>query len=166
MDVRRLRVGEWITALFGVALLVSLFLPWYGSTDSESIGVSGWESLALLDILLALIAAAAVALAIITAAQQLPAVPLAFNVFVVIGGMLAVLLVVIRALDLPDGAGAREWGLWLGLAGALGILVGSLVALRNERPSRPGRTTDLSGRPAPPPPEIEAIRPPRPEPRR
>ncbi len=76
------------------------------------------------------------------------------------------LLVVIRVLDLPDGAGAREWGLWLGLAGALGILAGSLIALRDERRSRPGRITDLSGRPAPPPAEIEAIRPPRPEPQR
>ncbi len=166
MDVRRLRVGEWITALAGVLLLVSLFLPWYGAPDGESTGISGWESLAFLDILLALIAAGAVALAVITAAQPLPAVPLAFNVFVTLGGILAVLLVLIRVLDLPDGAGAREWGLWLGLAGAAGILVGSLIALRDERRSRPGRITDLSGRPAPPPPEIEAIRPPRPEPQR
>ena len=161
MDLRRLRVGEWMTAIAGVALLVSLFAPWYGAEDVPA--TSGFESLAVLDIVLALIAAVAVALLIITAAQRLPAVPVAFNTLVVFSGLLAVVLVVIRALVLPDDASAREWGLWLGLAGALGIVAGSLIALRDERPSRPGRPTDLSGRPAPPPAEIEAIPAPRPE---
>jgi hypothetical protein len=162
MDLRRLRVGEWITAGAGICLLASLFAPWYGVSGGESADASGWESLAVLDIVLALIAAAAVALLPITATQRMPAVPLTFNVFVALGGLLAVVLVLIRVADLPEGAGAREWGLWLGLAAALGIAAGSLVAMRDERPQRPGRHTDLSGRPAPPPPEIETISPPRP----
>jgi hypothetical protein len=161
MDLRRLRAGEWITAISGIALLVSLFLPWYGADELDT--SSGFESLAVLDILLALIAAASVALLLITAGQRLPAVPLAFSVFVCLSGALAVLLVLIRVLDLPGDANAREWGLWLGLAGALGIVIGSLVAMRDERPSRPGRHTDLSGAPAPPPAEIETIPAPRPE---
>jgi hypothetical protein len=155
MDLRRLRVGEWITAISGVALLVSLFAPWYGSEDVPA--TSGFESLAVLDVLLALVAAAAVALLIITAAQRLPAVPLTVNTLICLSGLLAVLLVLIRVVDLPDDADVRKWGLWLGLAGALGIVVGSLIAMRDERPSRPGRPTDLSGRPAPPPAEIETI---------
>jgi phosphatidylglycerophosphate synthase len=164
VDVRRLRVGEWITALAGVVLLVSLFLPWYGAADAvAATEVSGWEALALLDIVLALIAAAAVALAVITAAQRLPAVPLTLNTFVVWAGMLAVVVVLVRVIDLPDGAGAREWGLWLGLAGALGILVGGLIALRDDRRVSPDRYTDLSGRPAPAPRELEAIPAPRPD---
>jgi hypothetical protein len=164
MDLRRLRVGEWITAGAGIGLLASLFAPWYGVSGGEPADASGWEALAVLDIVLALIAAAAVALFLITATQRLPAIPLTFNVLVSLAGLLAVVLVLIRVADLPDGAGAREWGLSLGLAGALGIAAGSLVALRDERPQRPGRHTDLSGRPAPPPPEIETIPPPRPEP--
>ena len=157
-------MGEWITALAGVVLLVSLFLPWYGAADTATATeVSGWEALALLDIVLSLIAAAAVALAVITAAQRLPAVPLTLNTFVVFAGMLAVVLVLVRVVDLPDGAGAREWGLWLGLAGALGILVGALVALRDDRRVSPDRYTDLSGRPAPVPREPEAIPAPRPD---
>ena len=43
--------------------------------------------------------------------------------------------------------------MWLGLAGALGILVGALIALRDDRHVSPDRYTDLSGRPAPVPPE-------------
>jgi hypothetical protein len=162
MDLRRLRVGEWITALAGVVLLASLFAPWYGA-DGDGSGTSGYESLAVLDIVLSLIAVAAVALAVITAGQRLPAVPLTWNVFLVFAGMLGVVLVLIRVADLPDGADAREWGLWLGLAGAVGILIGALIALRDDRHSSRERYTDLSGRPAPAPAEIEAIPAPRPD---
>ena len=159
MDLRRLRVGEWITAISGVVLLASLFAPWYAAEDVPA--TSGFESLAVLDIVLALVAAAAVALLIITAAQRLPAVPLTFNTLVCLLGLLAVVLVGIRTLDLPEDADAREWGLWLGLAGALGIAVGSLIALRDERLSRPGRPTDLAGAPTPPPVEVETLPAPR-----
>jgi hypothetical protein len=161
MDLRRLRAGEWITAIAGIVLLASLFAPWYGADDVEA--TSGFGALALLDIVLALVAAGAVALWFITAAQPLPAVPLAVNVLVCLSGLLAALLVLFRVIDLPGDATAREWGLWLGLAGALGIVVGSLIAMRDERVSRPGRPTDLSGRPVPPPAEIEAIPAPRPD---
>jgi hypothetical protein len=158
MDLRRLRAGEWITAGSGIVLLVSLFLPWYGgSAAAGASDASGWESLAVLDIVLALIAAAAVALLVITATQRLPAVPLTVNTFVALAGLLAIVLVLVRVVDLPDDAGAREWGLWTGLAGALGIAAGALVAMRDERLSPSGRHTDLSGRPAPPPPELEPI---------
>ena len=168
MDLRRLRVGEWITALSGVVLLVSLFLPWYGNealfARDPTETYSAWQSLAVIDVVLALVAAGAVGLAVITAAQRLPAVPLTFNVFLTFAGLLAVVLVLIRVIDLPEIAVGRMPALWLGLAGALGVLVGSLVALRDDRRSRRGRPTDLSGRPAAAPDPPEAIRPPRPEP--
>jgi hypothetical protein len=161
MDLRRLRVGEWITAISGVALLASLFAPWYRAEDAPA--TSGFESLALLDIVLALVAAGAVGLWIITAAQRLPAVPLTVNTLLCLGGLLALVLVVVRVLDLPDDANAREWGLWLGLAASLGIVGGSLLAMRDERLSKPGHPTDLSGRPTAARAEIEAISAPRPE---
>ena len=157
MDLRRLRAGEWITAAAGVWLLVSLWSPWYSAPER-----SGWESLAVIDILLALVAAGAVGLLLITAGQRLPAVPLAYSVFLTLAGAVAVLLVLLRVADLPDGASGREWGLWLGLAASFGITAGSLVAMRDERPSRPGRHTDLAGAPAPEPPPVEVIPTPRP----
>jgi hypothetical protein len=160
MDLRRLRAGEWITAASGLALLVSLFLPWYGAAEAA---FSGWEWLAVLDVVLALVATLAVALLVITATQAQPAVPIAFTVPVTFAGALAVLLVLIRVADLPDGVAGREWGLWLGLGAALGITAGSLVAMRDERRSPPGSHTDLSGRPVPPPPDVEVIPAPRPE---
>jgi hypothetical protein len=159
MDLRRLRAGEWIAAASGTVLLLALFLPWYTADAGHS--TIGWESFAVLDIVLALIAASAVALLLVTATQPVPAVPVALAALVAIAGFVATVLVLIRVLDLPDGAAGREWALWLGLAGSLGVLVGGLLATRDERLSPPGRHTDITGRPAPPPPEIEAIPAPR-----
>jgi peptidoglycan biosynthesis protein MviN/MurJ (putative lipid II flippase) len=159
MDLRRLRAGEWIAAASGTVLLLALFLPWY-TADAEH-STTGWESFAVLDIVLALIAASAVALLLVTATQPVPAVPVALAALVAIAGFVATVLVLIRVLELPEGAAGREWALWLGLAGSLGVLTGGLLATRDERLSPPGRHTDITGRPAPPPPEIEAIPAPR-----
>ena len=78
------------------------------------------------------------------------------------GRIAAVILVAGRAVSLPDGAGGRDWGLWLALAAALGIVAGGLVGMRDERLSRPGELTDQAGSPVAAPPEIENISAPRP----
>ena len=162
MDLRRLRAGEWIAAACGVGLLASLWLPWYSGAAAGASALSAWQALGALDVILALVSAAAVALLIVTASQDVPAVALGLSVFVTFAGLLAVLLVLIRVLSVPDGAGGREWALWLALACTLGIVAGSLLAMRDERPSPAGGHTDVTGRPAPAPAEIETIPAPRP----
>jgi hypothetical protein len=159
MDLRRLHPGEWIAAASGLALLVSLFLPWYDAGDDS---VSAWDALAVTDVLLAIVAAAGVLLAIVTATQRVPAVPIALSAVVVLVGLVGLVLVVIRVLALPDGADGRDWALWLGLAGAAGIVVGALATMTDERLSKPGRPTDATGRPIAAPPEIERTPAPRP----
>jgi hypothetical protein len=77
-------------------------------------------------------------------------------------GLFGVVLVLIRVIDVPDGAAGREWALWLSLAGAVGIVVGAMKAMGDERLSPAGSHTDLTGSPAPPPAELEPIPPPRP----
>jgi hypothetical protein len=149
MDLRRLRAGEWIAAACGVGLLASLWLPWYSGEEAGAPALSAWAAFGALDVILALISAAAVALLIVTATQDVPAVPLALSVFVTFAGLLGVLLVLIRVLSLPDGAEGRDWALWLALAFTLGIVAGSLIAMRDERPS-------------PAPAEIETFPAPRP----
>jgi len=152
MDLRRLRAGEWIAAASGAALLVSLFLPWYGSPD-----LTAWEALSAIDVLLAFVAAAGVLLALVTATQRVPAVSIALSALVTLAGLVGIVLVLMRTLDVPDGAGGREWALWLGLAGAAGIVVGAVLAMRDERLSKPGRHTDATGRPVSSPSEIERL---------
>jgi hypothetical protein len=161
MDLRRLRTGEWIAALSGVALLVSLFLPWYGAgADGDA---SGWEALAVVDIALALVAAFGVSILVVTASQRVPAVPIALSAMGTLVGLIGVVLVLIRLAATPGGFDGRELGVWLALVAAIGIVAGGALAMHDERLSPDGAHTDLTGRPAPAPPEIERIPAPRPE---
>ena len=89
MDLRRLRAGEWIVALSGVALLVSLFLPWY---DGKGTKQSAWNAFAVNDAILAVIAVAAMAQLFVTANQGVPAVPIAFLSIMTLAGALAAFL--------------------------------------------------------------------------
>lgn len=142
MDLRRLRAGEWVAAASGVALLVSLFLPWYQPD------VAAWEALSAIDALLGLVAASGVLLAIVTAVQRVAAVPIALSALVALAGLVGVLLVLFRLADVPDGVAGRDWAIWLGLVGAAGIVVGSVLAMRDE--VRPGAThPDLPAIPSP-----------------
>jgi len=140
---RRLRAGEWIVAVSGAVLLVSLFVPWYGDA-------SGWEALTVIDLLLALVALAAVALLAVAASQEVPAVPVAVSALVALAGLVGLVLVLLRVASLPDGADGRDWGLWLALAGALGVVAGAWAAMSDERVELP-------------PPEVEPLPAPRPE---
>jgi hypothetical protein len=160
MDVRRLRAGEVVASLSGAALFVSLFLPWYSSDGGEA---TAWQALTAIDVVLAVVALLAASLLGVTATQRVPAVPIALSAFATIAGLIGLLLVLVRLANLPGAADGREWGLWLGLLAAIGIVAGSAFAMRDERLSPAGRHTDLTGRPGPPPPEIEPLPAPRPE---
>lgn len=156
MDLRRLRAGEWIAGAAGLALLVSLFLSWYD-------GRSGWESLGILDVILAFVALNALAIPFVTASYRVPALPLAHQSLTVLIGIVALLLVVGRVLNIPDWADGREGGLWVALLATLGVVAGGMLAMRDERRSPPGEHTDLTGVPVPGPPQIETLPAPRPE---
>jgi hypothetical protein len=145
MDLRRLRAGEWIIALSGVALLVSLFLPWYGDD------LTAWEALAVNDVILAAIGLAAIAALIATAGQRVPAVPIALEAVVTVLGFVALVLVAVRAIWIPDGADGREWGLWLALAGAAGIAVSGWIAAADDTMAGTPPQPDPEPLPAPRP---------------
>ncbi len=113
MDLRRLRAGEWMAGGAGVALLVSLFLPWYSPGE-----VTAWQAFSVIDLLLAALAAAAIALVPITASQRTPSVAIAYEALLTLAAMVGVLIVLLRVIDLP-GADGRSGGLWLG-AGSRG----------------------------------------------
>ncbi|HZB07065.1 MAG TPA: hypothetical protein VE449_10795 [Thermoleophilaceae bacterium] len=156
MDLRRLRAGEGIAGAAGLVLLVSLFLSWYD-------GQSGWESLGILDVILAFVALNALAIPFVTASYRVPALPLAHQSLTVLISSVALLLVVGRVLNIPDWADGREGGLWVGLLATLGVVAGGLLAMRDERRSPPGEHTDLTGVPVSEPPQIETLPAPRPE---
>ena len=150
MDLRRARIGEWLSGGLGVALVLSLFLPWYCTPDSRSAcfpgeGASGWEAFAVVDLVLLVAGASGVAALILTLTQRTPALPLAVTSLGVLVALAAAVLAVVRLVAEPDltGAGgeaapARLLGAWLGAGAALGLLASLLAAVRDERiPSEP-----------------------------
>ena len=134
-----------MAAASGVALLVSLFLPWYGPDT-----LSAWESLSAIDVLLAFVAASGVLLAIVSATQGVAAVPVALSALVTLIGVVGVLLVLWRLVDIPDAAEGRDWAVWLGLAGAGGIALGAVIAMRDEVRPR-AQSAEIETVPAPRP---------------
>ena len=118
MDLRRVRTWEWLTGLSGVVLLVSLFLPWYGAGDATA---TGWESFAVTDLLLALVALMAIALPVIAAAQRTVAVPQSWTALVMLVVVPALIVVLFRLLNLPGEGLEREAGVWIGVAATLAV---------------------------------------------
>lgn len=117
-------MGEWLAGAGGVVLIVSLY--------------AGPPALAVLLFLLAL---PAVALPVAQATRRSPALPVALAVLSGAGGLIAVILALVR---LPGTAA------WLGVAGALGVLAGGWLSLRTEAvPGEPA--PHVPRRPAPPP---------------
>jgi hypothetical protein len=148
MDVRRLRAGELTAATGGGLLLVSLFLHWYRP------GRTAWEAFAADDVILALVALSAVALLLVTASQRVPAVPMAMDSLLSLFGPVGLILVLVRTVWLPGGADHRAYGLWLGLAGALAIVVGGWIAMRDQGPTH-SESPDVKLRELPAPGSFE-----------
>ena len=158
MKLGRLRLGEWIAAASGVALLAVMLLDWYGGEPDRN----AWETFVALDVYLALLALAAIALAFVTASQPTAAVPIAFVSVVTLLGLVATVWLLLRVLFLPGAEGdvdtTRLAGLWLGFLATLGITVGGALGMRDESPGlrepkpweAPERAPDL-GPPLPAP---------------
>ena len=156
MDTSRLTPGDISAGVGGIVLLISLWLPWYGVSVnvrgfSASSDASGWEVFSTIDIILFLIAVAAIVLVALKAAGQLPAeVPVSL-VLLGLGG-LAVLLILYRLIDtpapsdLPDEIDvSRKIGIFIGLIGAAGVAYGGWRANMEAPEVRPVAAT-------PPPP--------------
>ncbi len=152
MDLARLRFGDWVMGLGGLAVLLVMFLDWYevptlvliGDVD-QTVGVIGfnaWESFGVNDAILALAAAMAIMAVLLTATQPTAAVPLALSSLTALVAFVAFVLVAIRVIwppDLTDGVVDvdRAAGAWLGLVAVTVLAAGSLASIRDERLPRP-----------------------------
>jgi len=148
--VRRLRVGEWLAALGGVGLIVTLTLDWYGARAREA-DVSGFAAFDVIDVLLVLVAGTGIALAVAQATRERPALPVAAAVLTITVGILGTLLVLYRIANEP---GPDEFldvraGAYLGLLAVAAMTAGGWLALATERVPGlpPGPEPEL--RPAP-----------------
>jgi hypothetical protein len=145
VDLRRLRPQEWLAGVFGVVLLGSLFLDWFG-------GRSGWQALGVLDVVLALMAVSALGLVAITAAHRTQAVSTGVASMLGLVAIFVSVWLLVRVASPPGGA-ERDVGLWIGLVGCLGVTGAALRSIRDDRFPRAVRDAarvELPPLPAPP----------------
>jgi hypothetical protein len=158
VDTSKLSLGDQIAAASGIALLIFMFLPWYGVDVSSNVaGISAsssanaWEVFSFIDMV-------AIGVPVARAAGSLPDdVP---GALLLLGaGALGVLLVLYRIIDIPGPDIAsfggvnvdfgRKIGIFLGLIATAGIAYGGWRA--NEE-SPVSSTPASAPPPAPEPP--------------
>jgi hypothetical protein len=135
MNLRRVRIADRVTGACGLALLLLLWAPWYAVSDGS---LNAWSALGLIDLWLALTALLAISVPIVTAARDTTAVPVAVDVVCAVVATLALLLVLLRLLFVPDGdvVTGRDWGVWLGALATLGLFAAAWLAVRDESAPR------------------------------
>jgi hypothetical protein len=132
MSLKRLRVGELVALAGAVCLIVSLLEPWYESAGGK---LDAWDTFGPSVALLLAATSAALVLVLSALTERGVALPVASAVWCVLLGLLAVIASVVRVLERPDHATHTCAGAWLALAGAVAVLVGAWLSLRDERTS-------------------------------
>jgi hypothetical protein len=133
MSPGRLRLGELIALAGAICVIVALALSWY---QTASASLSAWSTFGPAVAILIVSAALALALVLATATERSSALPMAAVVWSTLGGIAAVVAALVRLFERPEHATGLAAGAWLALAGALAILIGSWLAMRDERTSR------------------------------
>ena len=131
MDLRRLRPGEWVLTAAAVVLVVSLFLSWYALPIGRR--ATAWEAFSVVDVVLLACAGVGLVAVVAQATQRSPAVPVVASVAATWAGVLAVVLILIKVADPPGRYTETCYGIWIGLAGAVGLLGGGWWAIRDDR---------------------------------
>ena len=142
MDSSRLRTGEIVAGIGGLALFVFLFFDWFGggaevtgslvngTATLSHPGISGWDALTdLPGFLIILSGVAGISLACLAAAGQRVNVPVRRGAVTALLGALAVLLILWRMFA---GSPTLKIGVFLGLAAAIAITAGALMALGED----------------------------------
>jgi hypothetical protein len=143
VDFNRLRPADLIAGFGGLVLGVATFLPWFSFNSGN---LDAWKAFAVIDVDLALAALGGLGVFWLTLTRSTPAIPVAAEVWSTLLGLVATLSVAFRVLDHPAGAFDACAGLWVGLAGAVLVLLGAWLGLNDERPFRTTPPTPAAGR--------------------
>jgi hypothetical protein len=130
MDLSRFGRGEKIAGIGGLVLLASLFLPWFGKEN-------GWIVFTGTDILLAVTAAAAIAMALLSAdrTDSLPG-RLSLPAAVLVLGVVCVIWILARLANPPGPAGdqalSRDIGIYVGFFACVAIVYGGFLGMHGN----------------------------------
>jgi hypothetical protein len=130
LDSSRLRTGELVAGIGGVALFLFLFFDWFGGGGFGG-SLDGWDGLGsdFSGFIVALTSVAGVALALLAASGQRVNIPLPRGGVTALLGSLSVAIILWRFFANP---GDLKVGIFLGLAAAVAIAVGAIMALRED----------------------------------
>jgi hypothetical protein len=133
LDSSRLGTGEMVAGIGGVALFVFLFFDWFsaGGAFDEGGGISGWDGLGgdFSGFVVALTSVAGATLAVLAMAGRRVNIPVPRGGVTAALGTLSVLIILWRFFANP---GDLKIGIFLGLAAAVAIAVGAVMALRED----------------------------------
>jgi hypothetical protein len=162
-----LRTGEKIAGAAGVALLIIMFLSWWGTPETievEGLGevstegfggdANAWEAADFLDLIWALTALVAIGLAVTAATASKMNLPVALSAITAGLGILSVVTILFRLIDTPYDLD-RKYGVFLGLIAAAGIAYGGWRAMEEEGTSFGAQADRLGGDAPPPPPPAQ-----------
>src|SRR5712691_3326324 len=128
-------IGERLTWLSGLILLLSTLMGWYvGSGDGLTISVIGWHT-GVLGKLVFFIGLAVLALVALRQAGIEPPATVPESLVVIALGAIATVFVLIRLISIPERylpADGRGIGIWISLIAALGVIVAGLLEAAEE----------------------------------
>jgi len=147
MTPHKVRGGDLLAGLGGIALLVVMFFPWYRFIEGPQVGTfsvsandttqSAWEAFSVLLVPLVLLAALGIAELATSLFQRTQAYPIAATVFTAVVGVITSIATVIRLINPPGDNlfATRLWGVWVGTALVLAITGGAWWSMRDaDRP--------------------------------
>jgi len=128
--VRFAMLGERLTWLAGLVLLLSTLMGWYvGSGDGLTIAVIGWHTGVLGQLVFFIGAAVLLLVGLRQAGIELPAA-IPESLVVIALGALATIFVLIRLISIPERflpAAGRGIGIWIALLSAIAVIVAGLL---------------------------------------
>jgi hypothetical protein len=144
MTLSKVRAGDVLAGVGGVALLAVMFVPWYRFLEGVYVGSrtiaagdtqqTAWQALSLTLVPLVLVALLGITLLATTVFQRTQAWPVAAQVFTSAFGVIASIWVLVRLINPPgpNFAAGRLWGAWVGTLLVLVVTAGACWSMRDE----------------------------------
>jgi hypothetical protein len=144
MTLSKVRAGDVLAGVGGIALLAVMFVPWYRFLEGVYVGSrtiaandtdqSAWQALTVSLVPLVLVALLGITMLATTVFQRTQAWPVAAQVFTASFGTITSIIVLIRLINPPgpNFAADRLWGVWVGTLLVLAITAGAWWSMRDE----------------------------------